>query len=172
MKIKSTIYLIMTLALFFSACSPELPPASSISNFRTYPLINTTYTTVADLAKNNSENTDHQITITKPSLIMVSAQVRIDNPGGIPVRGASQLFISDGTGSDIGLAEMGRPAVYYSDANPASQITVPLIGSAIKQPGTYNVIVKCQQLGALGKTTGMLDNMVVWIGAHKSVIKN
>jgi hypothetical protein len=160
--IRSFVSAVMVMLL--NACTNELPPSTAISNYRSYPLINSTYITVADLASKNNDDQNHQITITKAGRIMVSAQVRIDNAGGIAVRGASQLLISDGTGPNNGLTEMGRSAVYFSDNNPASQLIVPVQGFAIKQPGTYNVIVKCEQLGVVGRTAGMLDNMLVWEG--------
>jgi hypothetical protein len=55
-----------------------------------------------------------------------------------------------------------RPAVWFTTANAAYDITVPVLGYVTKPPGTYNVVVECQQLAASGATVGILDNMIVW----------
>ncbi len=142
-----------------------LPPSEAISHFVVYPLANSTNAVIADLAGQNSDGLDHQITVSSPGRIMVSAQVGIDNPAGIAVRGACHLFISDGTGPTNGLTEIGQPAVWHTTDNPAYDLTVTVLGYAIKPQGTYNVVVECEQLGAIGATGGRLANMIVWEGA-------
>jgi hypothetical protein len=81
------------------------------------------------------------------------------------MRGACHMLISDGTGPTDGLTEIGRAAVWYTTDNAAYDLIVPVVGYATKAPGTYNVVVGCEQLAAVGATTGMLDNMIVWEGA-------
>jgi len=150
------------LAVFLSSCTTPLPPSNAISYHVAFNLSNSTNTVIADLASKNSDALNHQITITSTGRILVSAQVRISNPGGIAVRGACHLFISDGTGPTNGLTEIGRAAVWYTTANAAYDLTVPVIGYAVKPAGTYNVVVECEQLAAIGATTAALDNMIVW----------
>ncbi len=159
-------YLLYVTALVMMAACGKPPPSTAISNYRSYPLVNSTMKVVADLASQNSDNLDHQIKITSAGRILVSAQVHIDNPGGIAVRGACRLRISDGTGPTNGLTEIGRAAVWFTTENAAYNIAVPVVGYATKPPGTYNVVVECEQLAAAGATSGMLDNMVVWEGAN------
>lgn len=149
-------------ALHASAAS-KLPPSTAVSHFVEHNLINSTNTILADLASENLDGRDHQLRITSKGRILVSAQVRIDNPGGIAVRGGCHLFMSDGTGPANGLTEISvRPAVWFTTDNPAYNLTVPVLGYATKRRGTYNVIVECEQLGAIGSTAGVLDNMIVW----------
>jgi hypothetical protein len=140
----------------------DLPPSKAVSNFVAYNLINSTYKPIGDLASQNSDSLNHQITTSLKGRILVSAQVHIDNPGGIAVRGSCHLLMSDGTGPTKGLTEIGRSAVWYTTDNPAYDLTVPVLGYATKKKGTYNVVVECQQLAASGGTQGSLDNMIVW----------
>lgn len=142
---------------------PQLAPSKAISHFVAFNLLNSTNTVIADLASKNSDGLDHQITTKSTGRILVSAQVRISNPGGIAVRGACHLFISDGTGPTNGLTEISvRAAVWFTTDNAAYDLTVPVLGYATKSPGTYNVVVECEQLAASGATTGNLENMIVW----------
>lgn len=150
------------LTVFLSSCTTQLPPSKAISHYVSFNLANSTNIVIADLASKNSDALNHQITITSTGRIMVSAQVRIDNPGGIAVRGACHLFINDGTGPTNGLIEIGRAAVWYTTENAAYNLIVPVIGYAVKHAGTYNVVVECEKLAAAGATTAQLDNMVVW----------
>jgi hypothetical protein len=159
-------YLLSVAAVVMVAACGRPPPSTAISNYRAFPLVNSTMTVVADLASRNSDNLDHQIKIASAGRILASAQVHISNPAGIAVRGACHMLISDGTGPTNGLTEIGRPAVWYTTDNAAYDLTVPVVGYATKGPGTYNVVVECEQLAAVGATTGMLDNMVVWEGAQ------
>jgi len=143
--------------------SPQLPPSTAISYHVAFNLNNSTNTVIADLASKNSDSIDHQIVTQSEGRILVSAQVRISNPGGIAIRGACHLFISDGTGPSKGLTEISmRPAVWFTTDNAAYDLTVPILGYATKQPGTYNVVVQCEKLAANGATTAQLDNMIVW----------
>ena len=67
----------------------SLPPSSAISYHVGFNLLNSTNTVIADLASKNSDSLDHQITTKSTGRILVSAQVHIQNPGGIAVRWAS-----------------------------------------------------------------------------------
>ena len=151
-------------ARYADAASKKLPLVSSeaISYHVSYNLINSVSVTIADLFSLNSDGLDHQITTSSTGRILVSAQVHITNPAGVAVRGSCVLLISDGTGPTNNLAEMGRPATWYTTDNPAYDLTVPVLGYATKQPGTYNVVVQCQQLGINGATAGNLANMILW----------
>ena len=152
-----------------ATATPKLPPSTAISHSVAFNLINSTNTIIADLASQNLDGRDHQIRTLSEGRILVSAQVRIDNPRGIAVRGACHLFISDGTGPANGLTEIGvRPAVWFTTDNPAYNLTVPVLGYATKRQGTYNVVVECEQLGINGGTTGQLDNMIVWEASAKA----
>jgi len=150
----------------YATAAPKLPPSTAISHFVEFNLINSTNTIIADLSSQNLDGRDHQIRTSSEGRILVSAQVRIDNPGGIAVRGGCHLFISDGTGPANGLTEISvRPAVWFTTDNAAYGITVPVLGYATKRRGTYNVVVECELLAFNGGTTGRLDNMIVWEAA-------
>ncbi len=150
-----------------AAPKKALAPSTAVSHYVAYNLINSMNTVIADLAGQNLDGLDHQITTAIEGRILVSAQVRISNPGGLAVRGACHLFISDGTGPTNGLTEISvRPAVWFTTDNAAYDLTVPILGYATKPPGTYNVVVECEQLDASGATTGQLDNMIVWEAAE------
>ena len=145
----------------------QLPPSKAISHFVAVNLVNSTNKVIADLASRNSDSSDHQITIKTHGRILVSAQVKISNPGGVAVRGGCSLWMSDGSGPTNGLTQISmRPATWYTVANPAYDLTVPVLGYATKSPGTYNVVLQCQQLAAAGATTGALDNLIVWEAAE------
>jgi hypothetical protein len=136
----------------------SLPPSTATSNFVAFNLVNSTYKVVADLASKNLGSSDHQIRTKLKGRILVSAQVKISNPGGIAVRGGCHLLMSDGTGPTNGLTEISvRPATWFTTANAAYDLTVPILGY---------VVVECQQLAATGATTGQLDNMIVWEAAE------
>ena len=161
---------VCTLAGYTPAPSPPLsplPPSSAISHFVAINLINSTNSVIADLASMNSDGLDHQIKITSKGRILASAQVGISNPAGIAVRGACDLWISDGTGPTNGLTMLSpRSAIWFTTANAAYNLTVPIVGYATKSPGTYNVVVQCQQLAATGATNAQLNNMIVWQAAE------
>ena len=140
----------------------NLPPATAISHNLALTLLNSTNIVIADLASHNLDGHDHQIHTLGGGRILAVAQVRISNPGGIAVRGACHLFISDGTGPNNGLQEMGRPAVWFTTDNAAYDITVTVVGYALKPAGKYNIVLQCEQLAASGATTAQLDNMIVW----------
>jgi hypothetical protein len=149
---------------------PSLAPSSAVDNFRAFNLPsgvnNTTYVTLGDLASQNSDSADHQITTTSTSRIMASAVVHITNPGGIAVRGSCRMFISDGTGPLNGLTEMNtRGATWHTVADPSFDLAVPVVGFATKTAGTYNVVMKCEQLAFDGSTTGEMSEMIVWATA-------
>jgi hypothetical protein len=158
-------YLLSIAAFVMLAACANPAPSTAISNYRAYNLVNSTRTVVADLASRNSDNLDHQIKIASAGRVLACAQVHIDNPAGIALRGACHMLISDGTGPTNGLTEIGRAAVWHTTPDAAYDLTVPVVGYATKAAGTYNVVVECEQLAAIGHTAGMLDNMVVWEGA-------
>ena len=140
----------------------HLPPSTAISHYVAFNLLNSTPSVIADLASQNSDGLNHQIRIKSVGQILVSAQIHITNPGGIAVRGACHLRISDGTGPTNGLTEIGTPAVWYTTDDAAYDLTVTALGYTIKKRGTYNVVVECEQLAAIGATTAQLANMLVW----------
>jgi hypothetical protein len=162
--INGTITLLYTCILVGCA---NLPPSQATSHYTAFNLLNSTNTVIADLASKNLDGMDHQITIKSTGRVLASTQVRISNPGGVAVRGACHLFISDGTGPNNGLTEISvRPAVWFTTDNPAYDLTVPVLGYATKSPGTYNVVVECEKLAATGATTGQLDSVIVWEASH------
>jgi hypothetical protein len=165
MKKQIQITAIALVVLFLFSCTTQLPPSTGISHYVAFNLQNSTYTAIGDLASKNSDASNHQITLKTPGRILVSAQVSITNPAGIAVRGACHLLISDGTGATNGLTEIGRPAIWYTTANPAYDLAVPVLGYVVKPAGTYNVVVEAEQLAAVGGTTALLANMIVWEAA-------
>lgn len=166
--------LAITAALLFGSLSGCSKRASStaVSHYVAYPLpsgpSNSTLVPIGDLAGQNSDSSDHQIIIRFTGRILAVAQVHITNPGGIGVRGACELLISDGTGPQKGLSLMsgagvgGRVATWFTVDNPAYDLTVPVDGYATKPPGTYNVVVKCDQLAFNGATSADLNQLIVW----------
>src|SRR6185295_2731373 len=103
---------------------PSLPPSTAVSSNVSFNLINSTFTVIADLASKNLGNSDHQITTTSKGRILVSAQANIGNPGGIAVRGACRLLMSDGTGPTNGLTEISvRSAIWFTTDNAAYDLT-------------------------------------------------
>jgi hypothetical protein len=148
-----------------------LAPSRAISNYRDFPLPsgsqNSTFVTVADLAISNSEDANKQFVVGGTGRIQAVAQVRISNPGGLPVRGACRLQIGEASASTTNMQDMTpRSAVWFTTDNAAYSVVVPVIGYSVKGPGTYNVAVQCAQLAFNGGTSAMLDNMVVFLGAE------
>ena len=124
---------------------------------------NSTFIAVGDLAGKNSDRTDHQITVPFAGRILAAAQVQITNPGGIAIRGICRLRISDGTGPQNGLTMMGQRGANWQTAY---DLTVPIIGYAVRPAGTYNVLVECQQLAFTGAITGEMSELIVWATAN------
>lgn len=153
-------------ALVLLAGCGTMPPSTAVSYHVGFNLLNSTNTVIADLSSMNSDGSDRQIVMSSIGRLLVSAQVNIQNPGGISVRGACHMLMSDGTGATNGLTEIGRPAVWFTTDNAAYNLVVPVLGYTTKGPGKYNVVVECQQLGLSGATVAVLDNMIVW-GAAK-----
>jgi hypothetical protein len=160
---------VATLSVCFAIASgaQALNPSRAISHFVEFPLpdgaSNSTFVTIADLASINSDGRDHQIRTVSRGRIMISAQIHISNPGGVAVRGACQLMMSNGTGPLIGLRLVSpRSAVWHTTDNAAYDLTVPLLGYATMPPGKYNVVVRCEQLAFAGRTSARLDHMLVW----------
>lgn len=167
--------LAMTAALLLgslSGCSRTSTASTAVSHFVAFTLpsgpSNSTFVPIGDLAGQNSDSSDHQIIIRFTGRILAVAQVHISNPGGIGVRGACELLVSDGTGPQNGLSLMsgagvgGRTAVWFTINNAAYDLTVPVVGYATKPPGTYNVVVKCEQLAFDGATAADLNQLIVW----------
>ncbi len=162
---KLSTYLVTVAALAMLAGCVTLPPSTAVSYHVGFTLVNSSNTAIADLASMNSAGLDQQLMISTPGRILVSAQVQIQNPGGLAVRGACQMLMSDGTGPTNGLTVIGRPAVWFTTINAAYDLVVPVLGYAEKKPGKYNVVVECQQLGVSGGTVAILGNMIVWEAA-------
>jgi hypothetical protein len=94
---------------------------------------NSTFIAVGDLAGMNCDSSNHQITVPLAGRSLAVAQVHITNPVGVAVRGWCKLRISDGTGPQNGLIQMGvREATWYTVDNAAYDLTVPIVGYAVK----------------------------------------
>jgi hypothetical protein len=166
---RSFTFLVATLSMCLGMVpqAQALDPSRAISHYVAYPLPddanNSTFVTIADLASKNSTGRDNQIRTVARGRIMISAQIHISNPGGVAVRGACQLLMSNGVGPLTGLKVVSpRNAVWYTTDNAAYDLTVPLLGYAVMPPGKYNVVVRCEQLAFTGRTTASLDHMLVW----------
>jgi hypothetical protein len=138
---------------------PGQSPSSAASHFQSFNLPNgsqnSTFIALGDLAGKNSDSSDHQIKVPFAGRILAVAQAHITNPAGVAVRGWCRLRISDGTGPQNGLTMMGlREATWYTVDNPAYDLTVPIVGYAVKPAGTYNLVVECAHGAFAGSTTG------------------
>jgi hypothetical protein len=58
-------------------------------------------------------------------------------------------------------------ATWHTVNDPAYDLTVPLVGYAVKPAGTYNVVVECAHGAFAGATTGEMSNLIVWGTAGK-----
>ena len=144
----------------------QQPLSTAASNSVTFTLPNkernVTFVSIGDLAGKNSDASDHQMTLPFAGRILAIAQVLVTNPARAAVRGNCRLRISDGTGPQNGLTMMGQRAATW---HTASDLTVPVIGYAMKDAGTYNVVVECAQLDFMGSTTGEMSQLIVWATA-------
>lgn len=125
-----------------------------------FALVGNTTTTIMDLASENDDGFDHQITTTIASRIMATASAIFRNPFGPPREVDCSLLISDGTGPNTGLTPMGVSARSRASlTDPGAFNTMPLVGAAVKAPGTYNVAVRCSTNGGAQFYSG---NLNVW----------
>jgi hypothetical protein len=148
---------------------PRQAPSSAASHFVVYNLLDgaqkTTFIPLGDLAGQNSDESNHQITVPFAGRILAIGQIHIINAGGVAVRGYCRLRISDGTGPQNGLTAMGE-AVWHTVDLPPYDLTVPVVGYAVKPAGTYNVVVECEQLAMAGSTAGNMSGLIVWATAN------
>ena len=161
-RIKNYLLALAAVIMTFLGGNAAIAQSVGVSSFYSYNLVNSSYVNIGDLASQNSTGSNQQITPLTKGLVLASAQVQISNPGGKAVRGSCQLLISDGTGPLNGLTPMGYPAVWHTTDDPAYDLTVTVLGYSRKSTSPYNVVVQCQQLGALGATQAQLSNLIVW----------
>ena len=70
-------------ALVLLAGCGTMPPSTAVSYHVGFNLLNSTNTVIADLSSMNSDGSDRQIVMSSIGRLLVSAQVNIQNPGGI-----------------------------------------------------------------------------------------
>jgi hypothetical protein len=100
---------------------------------------------VMDLASLHDEAGDHQITVGFTARITVSGSVEVANMAASANSARCDVQISNGTGPENGYATMHNPGG-LSLSTPAVinyAIGLPLSGSVVKPPGTYNIRVYC-----------------------------
>lgn len=134
------------------AAGPPGPTASTFASRNNAATVYGTtgaFTSLLDLASLNDQG-NVQITTTFPARIMATANVNVGHNDTDAAGTRCDLEISNGTGPTAGFSAMGNPAgtsIISLGPPPAfssrTKDVMALTGSAVKQPGTYNVQVKC-----------------------------
>jgi hypothetical protein len=101
-----------------------------------------------------------EIKTTIPSRIIATAQVTIRNTTDAVAGGDCNLLISGGVSPVSGLSSMDPGAEFTTGANRTWAGTISFVGSAVKPPGTYNVILQCRKTA--GTPRARADALVVW----------
>jgi len=139
-----------------AAGTPDAIPSTAVAGEFLY-FLQPTVGVMAELSSRN-EHTPQEIRTTVQSRIMATAQVTIHNTTDNTVGGDCNLLIS-GDGTPLsGLTSMGAPAEFTTGASRTWAGTMSFVGSAVKPPGTYNVILQCKGMGARAKG----DALLVW----------
>jgi hypothetical protein len=104
-----------------------------------------------DLASVHDQAGDQQITVDFTARITISGSVQVSNTAATASSARCDVQISNGTGPDNGYLTMHNPAglLLSTPATDNYAIGLPLSGSVVKAPGTYNIRVYCAALGAM-----------------------
>jgi len=152
---------------------PAAPPgpshgqasSSAGSNTISYKLV--APVAIGDLAGQNDDKGDHQITLPFDGRIFAIAQIHVSlvQPASRPA--FCRLLISDGSGPHNGLTAMGEDAIWgWQTAGSVFpfQHTVPVVGEMVKSAATYNVVAQCGLQSPLFDTgmTGQMSKLIVW----------
>jgi hypothetical protein len=119
--------------------------------------------TAVDLASVTNGAGDRQITTTFPGRIMVVGQTSVYSNGvNSPGQAYCRLQISDGSGPNNGLTDVGQLGRFNFPATQLYTNLFSLSGSAVKPAGTYNVKLVCGDLSVANGLTASLSNLIVW----------
>jgi hypothetical protein len=115
------------------------------------------YVAVGDLVSNNGAS-GGQIVVPFTGKILATASVSVQNNSTNTVRISCDLFISDGTGPQNGLDNIGGGGSYNVGQ---TDLYFGVVGVANKPAGTYNLVLQCNSNFADSVTIRM-GTLMVW----------
>ena len=116
-----------------------------------YVLPSGRYVAVGDLVGNNAAS-GGQIVVPFTGKILATASVSAHNSSTTTVRISCDLFISDGTGPQNGLTDIGGGGSYNVGE---ADVYFGVVGVASKPAGTYNLVLQCNSNFAESVTVRM-----------------
>jgi len=122
-----------------------------------YVLPFSSYVAVGDLVGNNAAS-GGQIVIPFTGKILATASVSAQNNSTNIVRISCDLYISDGTGPENGLENIGGGGSYNVGQ---TDLYFGVVGVANKPAGTYNLVLQCSSNFADSVTVRM-GTLMVW----------
>jgi len=122
-----------------------------VSRNNVFSALSAAFAKVMDLASVHDQAGDQQITLGFTARITISGNVAVANTAATASSARCDVQISDGTGPDNGYATMHNPGGLLLSTPAVSGYTIglPLSGSVVKPPGTYNIRVYCAALGTM-----------------------
>jgi len=115
------------------------------------------YVAVGDLVSNNGAS-GGQIVVPFPGKILATASISAQNSSTNIVRMNCDLFISDGTGPQNGLDNIGGGGSYTVGQ---TDVYFGVVGVADKPAGTYNVVLQCNS-NFPDSVTVRMGTLMVW----------
>ena len=115
------------------------------------------YVAVGDLVGNNAAS-GGQIVIPFAGKILATASVSVQNNSTNTVHVSCDLYISDGTGPENGLENIGGGGSYNVGQ---TDLYFGIVGVANKPAGTYNLVLQCSSNFADSVTVRM-GTLMVW----------
>jgi hypothetical protein len=122
-----------------------------------YVLPSGRYVAVGDLVGNNAAS-GGQIVVPFTGKILATASVSAQNNSTNTVRISCDLYISDGTGPENGLENIGGGGSYTVGQ---TDLYFGVVGVADKPAGTYNLVLQCNSNFADSVTVRM-GTLMVW----------
>ena len=122
-----------------------------------YVLPSGRYVAVGDLVGNNAAS-GGQIVVPFTGKILATASVSAQNNSTNTVRISCDLYISDGTGPENGLENIGGGGSYNVGE---ADVYFGVVGVASKPAGTYNLVLQCSSNFADSVTVRM-GTLMVW----------
>jgi len=115
------------------------------------------YVAVGDLVSNNGAS-GGQIVVPFPGKILATASISAQNSSTNIVRMNCDLFISDGTGPQNGLDNIGGGGSYTVGQ---TDVYFGVVGVADKPAGTYNLVLQCNS-NFPDSVTVRMGTLMVW----------
>jgi hypothetical protein len=115
------------------------------------------YVAVGDLVNNNGAS-GGQIVVPFPGKILATASITAQNSSTNIVRMNCDLFISDGTGPQNGLDNIGGGGSYTVGQ---TDLYFGVVGVADKPAGTYNLVLQCNS-NFPDSVTVRMGTLMVW----------